>query len=222
MSALALKIYQFINTVFTSNTFVVVKGNECLIIDLGDWEPVKDFIQLHNLSPKALLITHVHYDHIYGISKFMKDFPEIPIFTNQEGESSFKDPKWNFSRYHDDPISIDSPQIKPLSGKTVNPEEIKDFRELEKLNELIIHPNFSIYYFPTPGHDHSCITYLIEDNIFTGDSYIPGIKVISTFPKSDKQLAKNWYRTLEKMTDNFNVYPGHGEILRKKDNNETI
>jgi len=67
----------------------------------------------------------------------------------------------------------------------------------------------------TPGHDRSCITYNSGDNLFTGDSYLPDYKVITNFPKSDKNLAK---QSLNKIYDMISlgdkeVFPGHGSIL---------
>ena len=44
--------------------------------------------------------------------------------------------------------------------------------------------------FETPGHDKSCLTYKVENNVFSGDSYIPGVKVIASFPNSDREDAR--------------------------------
>ena len=41
----------------------------------------------------------------------------------------------------------------------------------------------------TPGHDVSCISYVIGKNVFTGDSYLPGIKTVMNFPRSNRALA---------------------------------
>ena len=190
-----MEIHQFVNSVYNSNTFVVSDNGKAIIVDMGDYEPVKDFLLKNDLSPEAVLITHVHYDHIYGLPTFMKDFPETPVFTSEEGKESFKNPKWNFSKYHDDSISIESPQIKVLS---------------KQQGTLTL--NLPVEYIFTPGHDHSCVTYKIGEGLFTGDSYIPGVKVVATFSKSDKLKAKEWYDKLGKMASSFDIYPGHGEI----------
>ena len=193
-----MQITQFPNSVFNSNTFVIHDGEQAVIVDLGDFQPVKDYLEKNGLTPVALLVTHVHYDHIYGIPEFMKAYPETPIYTSELGKESFNNPKWNFSRYHDDPISIDSPQIHTIDdGEALN----------------LLGTEFKAIH--TPGHDHSCITYQAEDNLFTGDSYIPDIKVVDTFPKSNKALAREWYDRLQSLTSDFNIYPGHGEIKKK-------
>lgn len=111
-----MKVKQIINSVFNSNTFIIHDEGIALIVDMGDFEPLKKYLKENHITPLALLITHVHYDHIYGVPEFMKSYREVPIYTSTEGKESFKNPKWNFSRYHDDPISIDSPKIKILSS----------------------------------------------------------------------------------------------------------
>lgn len=193
-------IKQITNSIFNSNTFVINDKGKAIIIDIGDFQPVKDYLKQNSLIPAAVLITHVHYDHIYGLPEFMKTFPEVPIFTSKEGIESFKNPKWNFSRYHDDPISIESPQIH-------------NFQDLEGFPDL---KGLEIKAFPTPGHDHSCMTYQIGNKLFTGDSFIPGIKVVDNFPRSDKKLAHEWYVKLEEISKSCDIYPGHGDIKRIK------
>lgn len=196
-------IKQITNSIFNSNTFVINDKGKAIIIDIGDFQPVKDYLKQNSFIPAAVLITHVHYDHIYGLPEFMKTFPDVPIFTSKEGIESFKNPKWNFSRYHDDSISIESPQIHIFT----------DFQNFNVFNNL---KEFEIKAFPTPGHDHSCLTYQINDLLFTGDSFIPDVKVVATFPKSDKILAKHWYDKLLSMSKEFTIYPGHGPILHPK------
>ena len=44
--------------------------------------------------------------------------------------------------------------------------------------------------FETPGHDKICLTYKVENNVFSGDSYIPGVKVIASFHNSDRVDAR--------------------------------
>lgn len=193
-------VRQFINSIFNSNTYIIHKDNKAIIVDIGDYDLIKNYLDKNHISPVALLISHVHYDHIYGLLNFIKDFPEVPVYTSKEGVESFKNPKWNFSRYHDDPIVIDSPQIKSLSDGEV----------------LFIDNKFYVKSIYTPGHDHSCLTYEIEDKLFTGDSYIPDVKVVATFPKSNKDHAKLWYDKLKNMGSNFIIYPGHGPVTFPK------
>ena len=60
------------------NTYVLFnEQNECIIIDPGCYfdaekEELKSFITSHKLTPKILLNTHCHLDHVFG-NKFIEE-----------------------------------------------------------------------------------------------------------------------------------------------------
>ena len=197
-----MRITRFENSIFKSNSYIIDNGgSRAVIIDIGDFAPLEEFVKSEGLEPAGVLITHTHYDHIYGIKEFMSRYPDVRIYTSEFGKMAFAKPNLNFSRYHNDFICIESDKIVPLGDNDV----------------ISIIDNLRIKVIATPGHDMSCLSYEAEDNIFTGDSYIPGIKVVDTFPKSDKALARHWYEVLREMAQIHNVYPGHGpeQILTK-------
>lgn len=192
-----LQIKRFENSVFRSNSYVAWSSRNAIVIDIGDFRPILNFIDSGELIVDALLLTHTHYDHIYGILEFMDTFPSVPVYTSGFGKKALNNPKWNFSRYHEDIISIDSHRVMTLND-----------------GEKLSFPGLPIIMVQaTPGHDYSCLSYYIGDNIFTGDSFIPGIKVIASFPNSNKSLAALWYSKLTEQTDKYNIYPGHGAPL---------
>lgn len=45
---------------------------QCLCVDPGDAQAVEHFLAQQNLSLKAILITHHHYDHIDGVTSLVK------------------------------------------------------------------------------------------------------------------------------------------------------
>lgn len=191
---MSVQIRRFDNTVFNSNSYIVTHCRHAVIIDVGDFNQIDEYIKEKGLSVLAVLITHTHYDHIYGIREFMSRYPDVPIYTSENGKQAFLKPNWNFSRYHNDPIIIDSERIKIL----------------ENGDKISFPEGTLITAIATPGHDFSCLSYVIGDNLFTGDSYIPGVKVVASFPKSDRKLAAYWYARLEEMANEHNIYPGHG------------
>ena len=64
-----------------------------------------------------------------------------------------------------------------------------------------------VYY--TPGHDESCLCYEVEENLFTGDAYIPGVKTVTTFPHSSKKKALESDFRISSMVRGMKVWPGH-------------
>ena len=195
-----MEITRIINSVFASNTYLLTNpfADECWLIDIGDIEFVlKRLPEGKNI--KGVFLTHTHYDHIYGINHLVELYPDCMVYTSKHGEAGLFSDKLNFSRYHQDSIiykgALD--HINPLSDG----DKIKLF------------PGEIMSIVETPGHDRSCLCYHTSNDIFTGDSFIPGLKVIATFPysnKSDSVLSA--HRILE-LAEGKDLYPGHGDVV---------
>ena len=107
-----IKINQIINSVFTSNTFVLMdKRNNAYLVDIGDFEPI---LQLGVKEIKGVFLTHAHYDHIYGLRELLNRYPNCPIYTSEWGVEALASDKLNFSRYHDDPMVFEGKHIEVL------------------------------------------------------------------------------------------------------------
>ena len=193
---IAVQITRIINSIFTSNTFVLTDDNfqYCWLVDVGDIEPIWEVVEEREV--KGVFITHTHYDHIYGINHLVKRFPDCIVYTSQYGKEGLFSNKLNFSRYHDDPMVFEG----------------KHIRVLEEGEEIFLFPSIILKALHTPGHDWSCMSYYTDDLIFTGDSYIPNIKVITSFPKSNKTEAETSLERILELCKTRDVYPGHNEI----------
>ncbi len=190
-----LRIDYIVNRFYNSMTYILSKDNsdKVFLVDCGDVEKI-----LKKIGGKrvvGVLLTHTHADHIYGISELLISFPEAIIYINEFGYKALASPKLNISRYHGefDDISIeDRTNVRIISEKSC-------------LNIL----GHEVGVYETPGHDPSCLTYKIEGYLFTGDSYIPGEKVFTKFPNSDKSQASKSERQILKMSEGLVVCPGH-------------
>lgn len=60
-------------------TITDTKNNSSLIVDPGEAAPVLDYIQKHNLSLLAILITHHHWDHTNGINEIL-NYKNVPVY----------------------------------------------------------------------------------------------------------------------------------------------
>lgn len=188
-------ISQIVNSVFNSITYIIPTGNQndCWLVDCGDVEKViaEDF------NVRGVLLTHTHFDHIYGLNKLVGTFPEVVIYTNAIGKESLQNPKWNFSRYHpdvDDFVLSHPGNVRIIEGEGL----------------VCLDDSIEIEVFFTPGHDPSCMAFRINDFLFTGDSYIPGVKVVTTFPRSDKQKASESLLRLCRLEESgLKVKSGH-------------
>lgn len=60
-----------------------LKTKECVIVDPGQAEPVKNFILKEHLRPRAILLTHHHWDHIGGAQELKKAF-DVKIYAPEK------------------------------------------------------------------------------------------------------------------------------------------
>lgn len=190
-----MRVDYIVNSVFTSRTYIVSseKTQQCVIVDVGDVEPLMDYLNKNQLKVSSLLLTHVHFDHIYGLPELMKVYPELPIYTNSFGVEALGNERVNMSRYHEMPINYRGDNVRVVSEG----DRIPLFEEMEAIC------------FETPGHNPSCLTFEIGDYLFTGDAYIPGVEVVTNLPKGDKTLAAQSFKRIEALAVGKRVCPGH-------------
>lgn len=192
------------NSIFSSRTYWFTEKDSNLfwLVDCGDLDLV--IRQLPgNAKIRGVLLTHVHFDHIYGLNQLIGKFPECKVYTNDFGQKSLTDPKRNFSRYHTD--------VEDFVFDY--PESVVVVDEGEKI-ELFEGVFADVYY--TPGHDESCLCYEIGTDLFTGDAFIPGVKTVTTFPHSSKKKALESDLRISFLVRSMKVWPGHTICVDRK------
>lgn len=171
------------NSLFSSLSY----SSKGILIDVGDmWNGFSEV--------SSVLLTHAHFDHIYGLNELCERNLNAKVYTNDYGRMMLLDAKKNMSYYHEAPFVFRYPERVAI---------VNDGDEIKVGNDITAKAVF------TPGHNPSCITWIIDDSIFTGDSYIPGIKIVTNLPGGNKQLAHNSERLILELSLNRNVFPGH-------------
>lgn len=192
-----MHIRSIVNSKFKSITYVLSDpGHKGVwLVDCGDVD------NLNVLEVTGVLLTHIHYDHIYGINQLLDRFPEMKVYTNDYGKEGLSNPRLNLSKYFPDaePFLISRPEsVYSLEGKPV-------------LTLL----DCEAHILPVPGHDPSCLAFLIGDSLFTGDSLIPGTKVITSFPHSNRAEARAAEQQLLELGKQYEIFPGHATMIEK-------
>ena len=186
-----MTIHQIVNSIFNSCSYVLTQDKQSWLVDCGD---VDQILPLIDGKLQGVLLTHAHFDHIYGLNNLESLFPGVPVYTVMAGLNGLMSDKLNFSRYYGEPFIFDSPD----NVKLVNDgDSISLFEDVE------------IKAVATPGHSPGCVTWLTSNAIFTGDSYIPGVKTVANLPHSDKDLALKNEALIRQMVENRSIYPGH-------------
>ncbi|NVD07300.1 hydroxyacylglutathione hydrolase [Vibrio sp. JPW-9-11-11] len=66
---------------FNDNYIWLIENSDqrCAVVDPGDAAPVLAYLEQHQLSLEAILITHHHNDHIGGVAELVRQFPDISV-----------------------------------------------------------------------------------------------------------------------------------------------
>lgn len=188
-----------VNQIFNSVTYILPIGSEkeCYLVDCGDVEKVIE----QGWRVRGVLLTHSHFDHIYGLNRLVEIYSDAFVYTNQAGKEGLINDKWNFSRYH---IEVEN----FIFTKT---ENVRVLEEGIQMLDGGLHVNVLF----TPGHDPSCISYIVGNNLFTGDSYIPGIEPFQKFPRSNKVQAAESLALLQALERSYIICAGHSRNLNE-------
>lgn len=193
-----LQVSHIVNSVYASRMYILSKprGEEFWIVDCGDVPPLVDFISSlggDSFKIRGVLLTHAHYDHMYGLPKLTEKFPSLRVYTNEDGKKALANERLNFSKYHEDPISYETDSVVICEDS----DEIELFDGIKAV----------VHY--TPGHNPACLTYEVGEYLFTGDSYIPGIKVVTNLPGGNKELAAQSLEKILELAKGKILCPGH-------------
>ena len=191
-----ISVYDITNSIFTSKTYILYKEGleKAWLVDIGDIDPILEFLQRHSLSVEGVFLTHGHFDHIYGLKSLIEAFPDSKVYATEYTKQAIASDKLNMSRYHETPFAYQGDNIVVV-------------RDGESM--CLFDDESPMRFYETPGHNPGCITMVIGNLIFTGDAYIPGVKVNTILPHADKELAKQSLDKILKLAEGKRVLAGH-------------
>ena len=189
MEDLALK--NFILGPLANNCYIVfdTKSKEGFLIDVSaPTEKIDEFVKKEGLKIKFIFLTHSHFDHISGLSRY-----SVPYYIHEKQVRFLKDPSLNGSVYFSSPLIIEKP-----------PEICKD-KDIYYLGK---HPIEVIH---TPGHSPGSITIKVNKWLFSGDAlFYDSIGRTDFSYGSEITLVRSIKEKLLVLPRDTLVYPGHG------------
>jgi hydroxyacylglutathione hydrolase len=189
------------NKPIDSNCFVLYNNSssDCIIIDPGteDCSDLLFFLSQNKLVPEYILLTHEHFDHVWGVNKLLELFT-CTVVCSEKCLEYIADKKKNLSVFHDQiGFEISTQNVRLVSNETL------------KLG------NYSIRFKGTLGHSLGSISFWVNEILFTGDVLIKDTKTVTKLPGGCKKQLKNTLSELNELFSQRNmvVYPGHGEMF---------
>jgi len=186
-----------INSHVNSNTYILFKKEhkKCVVIDPG-FSILKtiEFIKTNSLNVQYILLTHEHFDHVFGVNKLF-DLYDAKIISSIECSKRVVDSKTNLSYFY---ISKGLNVYKP--------------NKILKDNETICFLNDNIKMIKTKGHSDGSVCYVVNDYLFTGDTILKDEKIITKLPTGSTDLLNE---SINKLANNIKfpkkIFPGHGD-----------
>lgn len=176
-------------------------SNECIIVDPGMSSPegcgdLTDFIEKEKLTPAAVLLTHGHFDHVWGMERLLAVYPGLKIYMHKADEDimdrmtmgreieGFSFLKHNFST-----IGLED-------GETLN---------LCGVSWKVIH---------TPGHSPGSVCFYDREDslLLSGDTLFAGSIGRTDLAGGDyDQLMDSLLHKVMILPGDTDVIPGHGQ-----------
>ena len=197
---------RFVNSRFTSNTYIIscADSENIWIVDPGDTKVVFEWMYNHSKTiVSGILLTHGHFDHIYGVNDILSRFPACVVYVaNAYGREVLSDPKKNASKYTEEgPLAV------------LASAHVSLYAEGMKLWDDT--PMKVLY---TPGHSDDSVCLIVNDMLFTGDTLIKDVRTVTKLKTGSREKLMETIALLETFKgQGLTVYPGHGEVFRFDD-----
>jgi hydroxyacylglutathione hydrolase len=201
-----LKVAHFTFNAFQENTYVIHNDKkQCWIVDPGMYDTTEtqrllNYIKKEEFFPQAIINTHTHLDHIFGVHTLMTTFQipfcvhekELPVLKNAAAAGAL----WGFRIEHVPQPTFFIKEQQPLT-----------------LGEDIIDVRFA------PGHSPGSIVFYYESGkwVISGDVLFAGSIGRTDLPGGNYDtLISSIKGQLLTLPDETEVFSGHGPATNIK------
>lgn len=192
-----LKIGRIVIGVCQTNCYFVYEEGkkEVLLFDPADkGDYIYDALKEKGFSVAAILLTHGHFDHIWGVEK-LKELSGAKVYAYEGEKEVCEDAAVNVSKGAGRPCTVTA-DVYVKDGEEINIEGMKC--------RLIA----------TPGHTKGSCCYYFENHkiLISGDTLFQESVGRTDLPTgSMSALVRSVREKLMPLPEDVKVYPGHGE-----------
>ena len=188
-------IKTFVEPPLDNNNYVVIDqqtGQAVLIDCSAPDERIMAYVQEQGATLAAIWLTHAHPDHVLGVTWFQKKY-KVPVLLSAADASLLADMnEW-------------TAWLNWPTAEVPVADELIDEKTPLRLG------NIPVQVIATPGHTAGGMCYLIQGNLFSGDTLFRGTYGRTDLPGSDAQAMRRSLRQLMTLPAETQVFPGHGK-----------
>ena len=193
-----MKIEKFVLGSMGTNCYLIIneETKELVIVDPATCpDYLVSHVKSNGYSPKAIFLTHAHFDHVMGIDGWVREF-DIPVYLHEDEKQVLEDPQLNLSG---------------VFGSSYSYNKVECLRD----NQILEIAGFKFKVIHTPGHTVGGCCYYEEAEgiLISGDTLFHQSVGRSDFPTgSMSTLVRSIKEKLFCLPDNVMVYPGHNDL----------
>lgn len=179
-----------------SNCYLLIdeESGEAAIVDPAWYgEVIKNALAQENVNLKYVLLTHGHFDHIFGVYGLQKELGAKVVIHSADAQH-LKDPKKSLAE-----------------GNFPETQYPVDADILVDEGDVIMLGNEEIKVMSTPGHTMGSVCYILEKDrvIISGDTLFCMTAGRTDFPDgSDEKMIASLKRLIA-LDGDYRVLPGH-------------
>ncbi len=175
-----------------TNCYIVVDGEDCLVIDPGDRGPsILRKVKKLGASISGIVLTHGHFDHT-GAAGYLREQTGAKVMIGEDDAGLLVDPGW----------------MRPFMGSDFHP--ITDAVFL-KSGDTVTCGTTEFIVYQTPGHSPGSVSLYTLGHLFSGDLiFMEGVGRADLPGGDPSKLAESLRRILSSLPDETKIYPGHG------------
>ena len=197
-----LTVKKFVVNPLEETTYLLHdETGEAAIVDCGTLYPEEEanllaYVEENELKVKYHLLTHSHFDHIFGADFVFRTWGAAPCMHKNE-VSTYESAQAQMRAFVGNTFTL----ITPPAG------------HLFEDNETVALGNHTLRVLPTPGHTMGGVCYYCEEEkvVLTGDTlFYRGFGRTDLYGGNYEQLITSIKKELLTLPTDTKAYPGHG------------
>lgn len=194
-----MKLYQTRVGPIATNCYILAdKNGDAAVVDPGDEAPkIIALLGQHGLTPRKILLTHGHFDHIGGIKGLVRQYPALQVCIGKN----------------------DAPMLKRGIAHLAWAAYVKaeDYTGLHADAEVSEGDEITVgtlvfRVLDTPGHTAGGVCYLCGQYLFSGDTLFYREVGRTDLEGGDYPTLLASLRKLDALPGDYTVLPGHDDV----------